>query len=51
MDNTPDPSLALLLEHLQDLLALGQVKGKDVYLRVALVLLGRPLEEHHARAA
>ncbi len=41
MNDAPDPALSVLLEHFPDLVALGQVNGKDVNLRAVLVLLGR----------
>ena len=41
VDDTPDSTLSILLEHLADLVALREVSRERVDLRAVLVLLGR----------
>lgn len=40
MDDTPDSTLAVLLEHLADILVLGEVRLVDINLSTVLVLGG-----------
>lgn len=41
MNDALDPAISILLEHLPDLIALGQVNSKDLDLAAVLTLLGR----------